>query len=175
MSSDQTGMMAAADPVRAIVTGKPDPGVTALTDTLDKAGLTLTTDDQAVAAWLSGADPQVLAVIAGWVERASAASRDALALSAAARAQRNAKRRTRTRLRHHTAPRPPACGSAPVAGGCSRRPGCIPSIASRREHTTTPRSHAGGGGEPLARAAAGSGIRRHASAYRFWHFSGARK
>ena len=72
MSSDQTGMMAAADPVRAIVTGKPDPGVTALTDTLDKAGLTLTTDDQAVAAWLSGADPQVLAVIAGWVERASA-------------------------------------------------------------------------------------------------------
>ena len=70
MSADQTAMLA-ADPVRAIVTGKPDPGVKVLTDALDAAGLTLSADDQKVAAWLAGADPQGVAVIASWVERAS--------------------------------------------------------------------------------------------------------
>ena len=68
--SDQAGMRA-ADPVRAVVTGKPDPGVKPLLDALDAAGLTLSADDQKVAAWLAGADPQGVAVIAGWVERAS--------------------------------------------------------------------------------------------------------
>lgn len=70
MSADQ-GMMA-ADPIRAVVTGKPDPGVKPLLDALDAAGLTLDDADQKVAAWLAGADPQGVAVIAGWVERASA-------------------------------------------------------------------------------------------------------
>ena len=69
MSTDQ-GMMA-ADPIRAAVTGKPDTGVKPLLDALDAAGLTLSADDQKVAAWLAGADPQGVAVIAGWVQRAS--------------------------------------------------------------------------------------------------------
>ena len=69
--SDQT--TAAADPIRAIVTGgsKPDPGVTALADALDSAGLTLSADDQKVVAWLGGADPQTAATIGDWVERAA--------------------------------------------------------------------------------------------------------
>ncbi len=68
--SDQA--TAAADPIRAMVTAKSDPGgVKTLLDALDAAGVTLGEDDQKVAAWLAGADPQGVAVIASWVERAS--------------------------------------------------------------------------------------------------------
>lgn len=64
--------MAGADPLRAIVTGKPDPAdVKVLTDALDAAGVTIGADDQAAVEWIAGADQATVATVASWVTAAS--------------------------------------------------------------------------------------------------------
>ena len=67
---------APADPIREGLTAHSgsaaEPDVAALLDALEKAGLTLSTDDAKAVAQLGAADPEAVAAIADWVTRAAA-------------------------------------------------------------------------------------------------------
>jgi len=68
---------AAADPIRAILTGKQQPAdLKPLLGALSAAGVTVEADDQAALAAVAAAGPEVVAVVADWVVDAASGGAD---------------------------------------------------------------------------------------------------
>ncbi len=65
-----------ADPLRAVVTGKPDPVVKPLLDALAAAGVTVEADDQAALRQIGAAGPETVATVADWIVDAASGGTD---------------------------------------------------------------------------------------------------